>query len=174
MSFTYHKARGKIYHEPNPCRSWGLGIEGYYAYCSIVGGKIWGVGIISLPFSRKEIDGHKVPSKYTTDLLLVFYKNSKLLVLWWLPEECRQKYRRILYLFPPSFLLCNQIWLNYFLDDCCHFGYGTKSLKQTLDWATNCPKTSYFRNTTTMGPHLTNTSLSFSLKRLQSCESFDF
>jgi len=31
----------------------------------------------------------------------------------------------------PSYLICSQIWLNYFLDD-CHFGYVTKSLKETL------------------------------------------
>ncbi len=31
----------------------------------------------------------------------------------------------------PSYLLCSQIFLNYFLDD-CHFGYVTKSLKETL------------------------------------------
>ncbi len=33
----------------------------------------------ALPVSRKEIDGYKVPSKYITDFLQVFYKNSKLL-----------------------------------------------------------------------------------------------
>jgi hypothetical protein len=29
-----------------------------------------------------------------------------------------------------SYLVCNQIWLNYFMDN-CHFGYITKSLKET-------------------------------------------
>ncbi len=33
------------------------------------------------------------------------------------------------FLFRLSYLVCSQIWLNYFLDD-CHFGYITKSLKR--------------------------------------------
>jgi hypothetical protein len=52
--------------------------EASYAYSSRVGGFLhlqvgiislpshpWGVGIISLPISRREIDGYKVPSTYT-------------------------------------------------------------------------------------------------------------
>jgi hypothetical protein len=33
--------------------------------------------IISLPFSRREIDGYKVPSKDTTDFLQVLYGNRE-------------------------------------------------------------------------------------------------
>jgi hypothetical protein len=43
-------------------------------------------------------------------------------------------YRRIVYLFISfsfSYLVCNQIWLNYIMND-RHFGYITKSLKETL------------------------------------------
>jgi len=43
-----------------------------------------------------------------------------------------QEYRRFLsFFFLLSYLVCSQIWLNYFLDD-YHFGYITKSLKETL------------------------------------------
>ncbi len=45
----------------------------------------WGVGIISLPFSRREIGGYKVPSKYTTDFFQVVYclsGNTQLLSLY--------------------------------------------------------------------------------------------
>jgi hypothetical protein len=43
-----------------------------------------------------------------------------------------KEHRRILYIvFLLSYLLCSQIWLNYFLDD-HHFDYITKSLKETL------------------------------------------
>jgi hypothetical protein len=42
-----------------------------------------------------------------------------------------QEYRRILIFFLLSFLVCRPIWLNYFLSD-HHFGYITKSLKETL------------------------------------------
>ncbi len=52
-------------------------------------------------------------------------------VLRWLPEGSQED-RRILCFFLPSYLLCSQIWLNYFLDD-YHFGYITKSLKETLE-----------------------------------------
>ncbi len=31
-----------------------------------------------------------------------------------------------------SYLVCNQIWLNYFMNDRLDFGYITKSLKETL------------------------------------------
>jgi hypothetical protein len=48
-----------------------------------------------------------------------------------LPEGS-QEYRRNLCFFLPSYLLCSQIWLNYFLDD-YHFDYITKSLKETLE-----------------------------------------
>ncbi len=43
------------------------------------------------------------------------------------------KYRRIVFFFffLLSYLVRSQIWLNYFLDD-RHFGYITKSLKETL------------------------------------------
>jgi hypothetical protein len=47
MGFTYHKAQGKIYLEQ--------------------------VGIISLPISTRGIDGYKVPSTSTTNLLQVLY-----------------------------------------------------------------------------------------------------
>jgi hypothetical protein len=50
--------------------------------------------------------------------------------LWQLPEGS-QEYRMILFFFLTSYLLCSQIWQNYFLDD-RHFGYITKSLKETL------------------------------------------
>jgi hypothetical protein len=44
--------------------------EGYYAYSSIVGGLLHlQVGIISLPTSRRVIDGYKVLSAYTTIFL---------------------------------------------------------------------------------------------------------
>jgi hypothetical protein len=49
-------------------------------------------------------------------------------VLWQFPEGS-QEYRRMLFFFLPSYLLCSQIWLNYLLDD-HHFGYITKSLKK--------------------------------------------
>jgi hypothetical protein len=35
------------------------------------------------------------------------------------------------FFFELSYLVCNQIWLNYFVDD-CHFDYIIKSLKETL------------------------------------------
>jgi len=43
----------------------------------------------------------------------------------------------------PSYLLCSQIWVNYFLDD-RHFGNLTKSIKETL------LSTCYGMNTTTV------------------------
>jgi len=65
--------------------------EGSYAYSSLVGGLLClllnrgrvltpisrhnfppilrGVGIISVPISRSEIDGYRVPSTYTTNFL---------------------------------------------------------------------------------------------------------
>jgi hypothetical protein len=49
-------------------------------------------------------------------------------------KECSQEYGRILYfIFLLSYLVYSQIWLNCFLDD-HHFGYITKSLKETLVW----------------------------------------
>jgi len=39
-----------------------------------------GLGIISLPFARKEIDGYKVPSKYNTNFSLSVLHWVKLLV----------------------------------------------------------------------------------------------
>jgi hypothetical protein len=49
-------------------------------------------------------------------------------------EESSQEYGRILYfIFLLSYLVYSQIWLNCFLDD-HHFGYITKSLKETLVW----------------------------------------
>ncbi len=43
-----------------------------------------------------------------------------------------QEHRRILFFsFVLSYLVCNQIWLNYFVDD-RHFDYIIKSLKETL------------------------------------------
>ncbi len=48
-------------------------------------------------------------------------------------QKVAKEYRRILFFFfflvLPSYLVCSQIWLNYFLDD-CHFGYITKILKR--------------------------------------------
>ncbi len=41
-----------------------------------------------------------------------------------------QEYRRILVSFLLSYLVCNPIWLNYFLYD-RHLGYITKSFKNT-------------------------------------------
>jgi hypothetical protein len=49
--------------------------------------------------------------------------------LWWVPVGS-QEYRRIFFPLLP-YLVCSQIWLNYFLND-CHFDYITKSLKETL------------------------------------------
>jgi hypothetical protein len=46
--------------------------EGFYVYSSRVGGFLHlYIGIISLPISRREIDGYKVPSTYTTNFLRV-------------------------------------------------------------------------------------------------------
>jgi hypothetical protein len=50
----------------------------------------WGVGIISFPFSRREIDGYKVPSK-------LHYRFSQRLFVgvlneegsWWHQQRCR-------------------------------------------------------------------------------------
>ncbi len=42
-----------------------------------------------------------------------------------------QEYRRILFFLLLSYRVCNQVWLNYFVND-SHFGYFTKSLKETL------------------------------------------
>jgi hypothetical protein len=59
------------------------------------------------------------------------FKNSKS------PESCDnfqrvpKNIKRFCYFGLSSYLLCNQIWLNYFLDD-RHFGYITKSLKAVL------------------------------------------
>jgi hypothetical protein len=59
-------------------------------------------------------------------------KNSKLSESYDTFQKGSQEYRRIFIFFPlPSYLLCSQIWLNYFLDD-HHSGYVTKSLKETL------------------------------------------
>jgi hypothetical protein len=45
--------------------------EGSYAYSSIVGGFLHlQVGIISLPISRRDIDGYKLPYTYPTNFLL--------------------------------------------------------------------------------------------------------
>jgi hypothetical protein len=46
------------------------GWEGSYAYSSIVREFLHlQIGIISLPICRREIDGYKVPSTYTTNFL---------------------------------------------------------------------------------------------------------
>jgi len=42
-----------------------------------------------------------------------------------------QEYRMILLKNTFSYLICSQIWLNYFVND-HHFGYIAKSLKETL------------------------------------------
>jgi hypothetical protein len=46
-------------------------------------------------------------------------------------QKVAKNIKGILFFSLLSYLLCNQIWLNYFLDD-CHFGYITNSLKETL------------------------------------------
>jgi hypothetical protein len=75
MGFTYGKAQGKIYHEPSPLRSWGVGVG--EILCPLLDSEkeysshYLGVSIKSLPFSRREIDEYKVPSKYTTHFLWV-------------------------------------------------------------------------------------------------------
>jgi hypothetical protein len=48
------------------------------------------VGIMSLPFSRRKIDGYKVPSKYTTDFLQVLadFKPLNIPVLVWYVGPC--------------------------------------------------------------------------------------
>jgi hypothetical protein len=59
MGFTYHKAWGKIYHEPNLHRSWGKEWEWYYVYFSIGGEKLCLlIGIIFLPLLRSR---HNIP-----------------------------------------------------------------------------------------------------------------
>ncbi len=67
MGFTYHKAWGKIYHESNLRRSWGIGVGGIL--CLLVN-------------TRREIYGYKVPSKYSTNFLWVLYE-SKMHVKNW-------------------------------------------------------------------------------------------
>jgi hypothetical protein len=62
MGFTYHKAWGKIYHEPNLRNHDVWEWEGYYAYSSIVGGKLClliGVRTFSLLRSR-----HNIPPNF--------------------------------------------------------------------------------------------------------------
>ncbi len=49
----------------------------------------------------------------------------------WVPV-CSHEYIRILLFFLFLYLVCSQIWQNYFVND-RHFGYITKSLKETLD-----------------------------------------
>jgi hypothetical protein len=67
MGFTYRKPWGKIYHESNLCRSWGVGVGGIL--CLLLN-------------TRREIYGYKVPSKYSTDFLRVLYE-SKMHVKNW-------------------------------------------------------------------------------------------
>jgi hypothetical protein len=51
-----------------------------YAYSTIVGGFLHlQVGMISLPISRREIDGYKVPSPYTTNFLQVLCTMASIL-----------------------------------------------------------------------------------------------
>jgi hypothetical protein len=54
--------------------------EGSYNYSLIVEGFLHlQVGIISLPISRREIDGYKVPSAYITNFLQVLYESKNIM-----------------------------------------------------------------------------------------------
>jgi hypothetical protein len=46
-------------------------------------------------------------------------------------QEVVKNFKEFCFIFLLSYLVCRQIRLNYFLDD-HHFGYTTKSLKETL------------------------------------------
>jgi hypothetical protein len=69
----YPKARGKIYHEQNLCKSQCARVRDIL--CLLVGVRTLSLlsGYNILPLSGREIDGCKVPSKYTTDFLPVLY-----------------------------------------------------------------------------------------------------
>jgi hypothetical protein len=61
-------------------------------------------------------------------ILKKHFPNCQILMI---SSVSNQEYRKILFFFILSYLVCNQIWLNYFLDD-HHFDYITKSLKETM------------------------------------------
>ncbi len=63
------------------------------------------------------------------NLAIVF---SNLQILWPTPVGS-QEYRRILFFCLLPYLVCSQSWLNDFATD-HHFGYITKSFKETLVW----------------------------------------
>jgi hypothetical protein len=67
MGFTYHKAWGKIYHESNLRRSWGIRVGGIL--CLLLN-------------TRREIYGYKVPSKCSTDFLQVLYETKMHVKNW--------------------------------------------------------------------------------------------
>jgi hypothetical protein len=84
MGFTILKHEAKFIMNKTYVNHNAQESEAYYAYSSIVGGNLClliGVRTLSLlrsrynilPFSGREIDGCKVPSKYTTDFLPVLY-----------------------------------------------------------------------------------------------------
>jgi hypothetical protein len=59
------------------------------------------------------------------------FKNSNLLDFYNNLKKVAKNIKGFCFFSLYSYLLCSQIWLNYFLDD-CHFGYITKSFKETL------------------------------------------
>jgi hypothetical protein len=61
------------------------------------------------------------------DFERIFFK----LPVLWLNSTRESRIQNDSVLFLLSYLLCSQIWLNYFVND-DHFGYVTKSLKKTL------------------------------------------
>jgi hypothetical protein len=74
MDLTYCKARQKSIKNETYVEQKVYEWEGSYAYSSIVGLFLHlQVGMISLLISRREIDGYKVPSTYTTSFLRVHY-----------------------------------------------------------------------------------------------------
>jgi len=67
-------------------------------------------------------------------VLRIFHgkKMTQIRQIWrWVPV-CSHEYRRILFFFLLLYLVCSQIWQNYFVND-RHFGYIKNSLKETLD-----------------------------------------
>jgi len=58
------------------------------------------------------------------EILKKHFPNCQILMI---SSVSNREYRKILFFFILSYLVYNQIWLNYFLDD-HHFDYITKSL----------------------------------------------
>jgi hypothetical protein len=77
------------------------------------------------------------------------FKNSKLRKSYDNFQKVNKNIKGFFYFFLNflhSYLLCNEIWLHYFPDD-YHFGYITKSLKETL----HSKSSSYFCKSTNTG-----------------------